>query len=295
MKSLFSQKVIAVSLLGALLLLRTNAEAQGNPARKGFLGIATYAAMNPKFPCGKAIRALRRGGGDAIQVLYGTFGQDFSCLNRFTQIFHGIPHLVSIHLSNEVCRRNRTCAKNELSYRIHKSKYSKLLERGNIKILESYAQRVDSTLSKLERNDNTILLFTTGLEDNYSTKAYKKLSSFLKNKYESEKILFSRSPMRRISTNGDITQFHGPRLGMAKPIDLRRVYNLDSVHLLGYGGLNEKQTLQWLNSHKGAFARFIWAARWQGYKRPFVPPLKRTFKFTSFDDKVIPRLLKKAL
>ena len=88
-------------LLMAFLNITQNAS--GN-----VLGQAYYAIQNKTFPCEKALKAYEGVKNPALMFLWGTFGDDLSCVEKFLKM-NKKDKQVYIHFSNECCIRHKTC------------------------------------------------------------------------------------------------------------------------------------------------------------------------------------------
>ncbi len=103
----------AVSL--ALLAVPSNANAEP------YVGLSAFAAMNPSFPCNDWLGTLQEGtrrvSKPAMAIVWGTFGSNGACVQRFLTQNRDRPHLLEIHFSNQTCLKYRRCATGELLIR----------------------------------------------------------------------------------------------------------------------------------------------------------------------------------
>lgn len=207
-----------------------------------------------------------------MSVLWGTFGGDTSCIVRFLESNKDRPHLLQIHLSNESCRRNGNCKEGELRGDLSRRSYSAALEAGDLATYQQIAARMTEIRNLVEqtKNSNTTLVLSTGLEDNYSPKAYSNLRAFLAGYWP---YLFSRSG--RAQAPGDLLERHGTN---AKCKGEVTIVNEDGDNP------SARQSRRFLQRNRACFARFLWRSAHQGRKRNrWSTPLSRTFEISDRD------------
>ena len=180
-----------------LSLLNITQNASGN-----VLGQAYYAIQNKTFPCERSLKVYDDVKKPALMFLYGTFGDDLSCVEKFIKM-NKKDKQVYIHFSNECCRRNKTCKKGELLKNVSVNDLNKRLEKKDKNTLKKYENRMDEILLFIDKmqkeNPNTSWYISTGLEDNYTLRAkkvvYNKLREFKKKSKNSEKITIYVNPL----------------------------------------------------------------------------------------------------
>jgi hypothetical protein len=171
--------VVRQALLALTLTLARPVTAQP------FEGLSALAAMSPKFnrdqaggdpsPCSQLVRALWHVPKPALQVLWGTFGSDTECVERFAYAFSDRPRLVEVHLLNGPCIRNNRCGAGE-PFRNHTVSWlNRQLEKRNPKVMKALKARIEEVRSVAEilRGIDARVAVSTGLETNYSRKAIK--------------------------------------------------------------------------------------------------------------------------
>ena len=90
-------------------------------AQESTVGMAFYSIQNKTFPCEKALKVYDGIKKPALMFLWGTFGDNLSCVEKFVDLPQKHKE-VYIHFSNECCRRNRTCKKGEKKNALEQSK-----------------------------------------------------------------------------------------------------------------------------------------------------------------------------
>jgi hypothetical protein len=151
--------------------------------KKPFVGFSSFAAMHPDYPCNQFLRIAKNSAKPAMTVLLKTFGNDTSCIAKFLEQSKNKPHLLQIHLSNETCRRYRgRCTRDEIRANLGVREYNLSLERGEERsrvLIQSRVNLVARTIFPLT-NEKTLVMLTTGLEDNYTFKAYLNVQRWIK-------------------------------------------------------------------------------------------------------------------
>lgn len=255
--------------LSLLLFLASQANAESS-----FKGFSTYAAMHPKFPCERFVKIAKEATFPAMSVLYGTFGRDERCLACFTDVLKGRHHAVQIHLTNETCRRNgRTCLRGEINPEMSTNRHNRTLERMGKRIERKYRFRLRriAALAKRIGTVKTDWLISTGLEDEYTKKAYDNILKIVKEEWP---YAIVRNPL----SDND------PYIGSAHLIELHSsearfrgmpcIFNQDG---LTGGMLQAKLLFAKFSSCKLLFA---WTPGAQGVGKVFVAPMERYFQIS---------------
>ncbi len=145
------------------------------------VGVGYYAIQNKTFPCTKALKVFDGVKKPALMFLWGTFGDSLECVEKFLALPQQKKE-VYIHLSNECCRRNRTCKKGELLQDTPVWKINNLIEKSDAKTKQAFQKRVDKIMKFAQNYDENVTWYiSTGLEDNYSFNAKKKVLNWVKN------------------------------------------------------------------------------------------------------------------
>ena len=267
-------------LLSLILLIPLSASAQQ------YRGVSAFAAMHPGYPCDALLATTDFSPLPAMAVLYETFGYQTNCIERFTQRYYNKPHLLQIHFSNEVCRRNRNCIDESLGgYSV--DKYNEALERMDPDLVTKIRLRMFflRSLSDAVKNSNTRIIIGAGLEDNYSSKAYENLVSILREQWPWE-ISRNRHIGGRSLQDAQLEEFHSVN---ARKGSLPCIANED-----GNYEQDKKRSAKFIRHYGACSAVFLWReehqGRSEGGKR--IPPKKRKFVYTAKDVVELGRLLR---
>lgn len=158
-------------------------------------GQAYYAIQNKTFPCNKILSIFKESKEIKLSFLWNTFGEDTSCIERVLNTNEDKPRSVFIHFSNECCRRNGTCKRGELLRSLGVNDLNKQLEKNNKKIIEAFVERTKKINVLIEKYPNVTFYLSTGLEDNYTKKAWEVVRKTIK-KNTKAKYLF-HNPLSR--------------------------------------------------------------------------------------------------
>lgn len=260
-----------------------------------FLGVSAYAAMSERYPCQRLMRATYHSRKPAIAVLWRSFGESTACMEWFMDLNRHRPHLLQIHITNEVCRRNRRCFEGEFLPRVSVGSYNKLLSSRDPRTLQLLRERVSGIVEFINHasNPNTVVILSTGLEDNYSilvgdtinNDAYFAVLDAVRAEWSG---LVSRNPEK---------DWYYP--GTEEPAELQEVHddwsasfpntiaNEDAV------SANREDSLRFLEHYKDSFAIFLWRAAQQGAgQRRWRPPREREYRFPIREEIEFSNLLK---
>lgn len=272
---------------------------------KPYIGLSAFAAMNRDFPCGRYLQTMQDVNKPAMSILWGTFGSDKGCMTRFLQQNINRPHLLQIHLSNQTCydaleesrgNRARQCARGELipydsndtSTHITSRRFNEKIVAGDRDLIGRIEQRLTNIKTWVDnsRNANTMVVITTGLEDNYNRGAYRRIVELMKaagltteNGYR-----LARNPESpeykpfqgvdylelhpgSVSNLGRFPRWDSGNRPVAKPG--KCIANLDGVSTPRAEGVNNtisvNQSEDFVRRHQDCFAVFLWNAPLQGY------------------------------
>ncbi len=239
--------------------------------------------MNPRFPCDRYIHIVEAADAPALSVVWGTFGDDTTCPATFLDYFADRPHLLQIHLTNETCRRNSNqCFEGELFGDVTVPQFNRRLQNYDLPTYAQIDSRIRDILTFVEKskNENTTLVLSLGLEDNYTLPAYLSLRAYALTLWP---YFVSRNPVGGHAGShvpGDILERHSRRSRFSSPLCIA---NED--------GNNQSfsDSLAFIHRYAGCLGTFIWRAPAQG--RGFkgdsltriTPPRKRTFTISGKD------------
>lgn len=265
-------------LLFAALLATGSPEALG----QDFRGAAMLAAQSPRFPCQQAIRLINQAQRPGMSVLWSTFGSSLNCLYAFTSANAHRPHLLHVHFSNEACRRNKRCLGQEVFPTLDVRSYNTLLRDYPAIAYATIGPRVEQIKQALESisNKNTVLMLSTGLEDNYTERAYESIYKMIRSVWPH---LMNRNPV-------------SPKAGAGSAIFLeshllnKKFENRFCLVSEDGNQQQNKDSVKLFKKYKKCFAVFLWRWRWQNnasskVKRAgvFIPPMERRFRITARD------------
>ncbi len=257
-------------------------------------GVDYLGARHELFPSRAAFQVYQHTDVRALGFLWGTFGNDSDFLSRFLRQCPlrqlSKPRcFVRIHFLNGPCRRrNRCSAKGEIAPRLSVAQLNRAIERGDWRVMK----RIRGRVSGIERMVTQFLgqaqfAVSTGLEDNYSTDAYKVILNELRIALPPE-VLVGRNPENghsRTLLGADFIELHGvltpQTFGKTKAL---RIFSNDGNDLyLGEGPTPDGRvslsdmyhTIR--ENRDSVDVVLYWRARWQGIaSAKFVEPRRRT-------------------
>lgn len=257
-------------LLSSLIAVGCGGEADKDLISPHFVGLSAFSAMNESFPCDDYLKELNKSPRPIMPVLYGTFGFDWSCIDKFIQQNRSRPHAVQIHLSNERCRYYERCEAGELEGDLDTIDYNYLLEIKTGWLLQKITARVQTiyqVLSSLmiKHKANTDLFLSTGLEDLYSQNAYNVIYETIRSSWPYEII---RVPLQN-NHHHDLVEYHG----VSVPCNDTTFASNDGAVLSVSGSAG------FAAQHRECKATILWLPSLQGITNEFTKPLDRVFRF----------------
>jgi hypothetical protein len=237
----------------------------------------------------------------ALAILWGTFGNDTSCLKKWFATAPASQHTLEVHLFNGPCIRNKRCEAHEFGAGLTPRELNRLLESKDPNIIGRLAQRIDEIkfeVQKLARPSDEIIL-STGLEDNFTLKAYQVVATLVKERWPYSVV---RNPVGNLREKGnagaDYIELHGATPTFAS--DARCIANLDGTDIsMPYRTGVPPKPISWEQAQ--AFMRkyeqqcritFLWAGEWQGLiPGDFIVPSKRVFVVDERDVRLIREFL----
>lgn len=282
-------------LIGFLVLLATAVP----PAfAQQFRGVASFAAMHPGFPCDRWLtiygEALRRKPDllPAMAVLWGTFGDDLTCMKRFAAVFADRPHVIQVHFSNGPCRRNQRCGEGEFFPEWSEREYNRRLESGDFIALGGVHWRMleIEAAAKVVENANTRWLVSWELESNLTPHA----AAVWEAHYRTlvglgllRSFALVANPHRYAWVGG--AEFYETHSTSGRCRAGRGcVANED-----GRYGQTVRKSMAFLKRYRDAAVVFLWRDRHQGLKgaSSFTAPKRRSFEVTDRDIVELGKLL----
>jgi len=252
-----------------------------------YVGLSTFAAMNPRFPCERFLAIVEKAQYPAMAVLWkSSFGHDPGCILKFIERFKDRDHLIEIHLTNEVCRRNGNCEQADFFPQFNVKQWNAILEERNPIAFQAIAERVMDVhqFMLFAGTEKTQVMLSLGLEDNFSPGAYSVLSNFVRERWP---WLLIRNPLGNKPIGVALfRERHGTK---ARVRGSTRVLNED--------GSNPtlKQSRRFLRENRAAFALFLWRKEHQGRRTPThnaeIPRAGRDFHISLKDVKELGGLM----
>lgn len=238
--------------------------------------------------CNQALQVFNNVHTPCMAILWKTFTlkQNNLCAQRFLSKFKDRPHILEIHFSNEAGRRNRRLSRYEFAPSLSVNEYNSRLgrrHRGTLRSVQSNAKAIKKFIQN-ESNENSKILVSTGLEDNFTVKAFKTIVSELR-KVLGQGILIVRNPVghhEKYYNGADFIELHGvhPQIESKG----RCIQNLDGISIKFSPGEPDKQEI--LLSALPAFIErgqalscltFLWWKEPQGIGAIFKHPRARKF------------------
>lgn len=265
-----------------------------------FIGLAIYAATSTAFPCSKALEALQNIENPAIEIMAESFGSDYKCLYRFSSRFSDRDNLAVVHITNEVCRRNKNCSRFELLPTYSVSRLNRALSRGRKHVETAYRRRIRAILGRLQGlQQRARLLLTTGLEDNFTPAAFKEVKRIILEETGGKYEIVRSKVDKQVGGNHDY--FDELHAWPVKNINARSLYNFDGLSICyderdcRQGGVSVRQARRIITERaQNAFAVFLWRGEWQGLDGGiFKFPRARKFRFNQRDVLETKKLMEK--
>ncbi len=281
-----------------LMMLSVGAPVSAAPHQRG---IAFFSLLSPQFPCDDALKIFDSTPLPALAILWGTFGTDTACLKKWFAMFPSSQHTLEVHLFNGPCLRNNRCEASEFGAGLTPRELNSLIESRDAKILNNLSERIDAikvAIEKLARPSDELIL-STGLEDNFTPKAYQIVATLVKERWPYSIV---RNPVGNLrekgSTGADYIELHGSAPNFAA--DALCIANLDGTdismpHRMGI----PPRPISWEEAQ--LFVRkyeqqcrvtFLWAGEWQGLIRgEFAVPSKRRLVVDERDVRLVREFL----
>lgn len=271
-------------IFALFLLLATRAEAS--------VCVSFFAAQAfDKKQCTEALKVYENVQTPCMAILWKTFTlkQNNLCAQTFFNKFNKKPHVLEIHFSNEAGRRNRRLSSYEFLPALSTVKYNSNLERrhrGTLKSIKRNAIEIMDFIS-INANQNSTVILSTGLEDNFSAQAYRVLIAEIK-KNISNKILTVRNPVgkhERDYTSADFIELHGVQPHIKPESKSRCILNLDGVTIDFNDRRSDKSRIK-ISDVPSYIKRgqdhgcivFLWWKEPQGIGAEFLSPRSRNFR-----------------
>lgn len=192
---------------------------------------------------------------------------------------------------NGVCRRWNRCDVGEVAPSLSVSEFNHAIARHDPKTLKALRKRIaDVAQYVAANNERAIFLVSTGLEDNYSPKAYAIILNELKAALPPETYV-GRNPMVKATNFGaDFLELHGvlnSETFAGVPSSTLRIYSADGRDVSPSSLLAEASAV------KNFDYLLFWRGPWQGItSSQFIKPRRRTFVVSNSDLSLINSLIR---
>lgn len=222
--------------------------------------MAFYAFQHKEFPCEKALKVFDGVKSPALSILWDSFGSRNRCLKEYLTRFRNQPHILQIHISNQTCVRNgRRCTEFDL-------------QSMNPAKLRQRLKRI-SGFCRVWANENTRLIVSTGLEDQYSPEQFRKVYQIIHSEWSHE---ISTNPIFLTNRLG-LIEFHSPRNGI-------QIYSNDGEYI------SPRLFAKRMRIRRYELGFYWWDA--QGITDKFIEPRKRKIVIRKSDINEVNKLLK---
>lgn len=180
-------------------------------------GLDLIGLLSPRFRCNEVIESLE---GRRFQLgwLHHSFGNDVSCLKRLVALpgFEG----ARIHLINETCARNRTCARHEYLAGLSPRTFEKRLTNDPVfrKRISQVAKRAYAFYVKHFNPDSRFwvgLSLSPSLETQLSSKAFRLLANIVGAEWPGVVIVYN--PLSKGRIRGYTSELHGVGARLTAP------------------------------------------------------------------------------
>ena len=206
-----------------------------------------------------------------MPILVGTFGDDWSCVERFLASNKDKPHALEVHITNQSCHRLRRCKKGEIGTGDTAAFNRALLtptSPTNLTI-ETRIRDLESRLSKI-KNNNTTILVSSGLEDQYCNKCYSSVYNLIRTYIPYAKII-RNTILRNQSFVADYVESHF----LWSKCDANTIISND-----GYS-LNLSSVRRYRQFYSNCRGAVLWISSLQwGEQKFFLEPLRRKFRIS---------------
>lgn len=255
------------------------------------VGISAFQLLSKNWTtiqCKKLTYYLETLPEPAASVLWGSFGNDFSCLRFLLKIAKKSQKhwWVQIHLSNEAGRRNKRLTNLDLLSKLSVLEYNQALESEDLIVKNAIAKRVREIRHIADKNPHIIWNLSLGLESNFTRKAAKKIYKIVKKEWPYE---ISYSSIYNDKLNGAVRELHG--YNSTKKLGGNCIRNGDGTGIVDLesnkfrGSYSVRKIARWYRRcRKSSCVCLFWANRWQGISfKKFVEPHRRNFIFNDED------------
>lgn len=254
-----------------------------------YSGVSAFACMHPGFPQDACLATLDFAPHPVLTCLWNTFADvnpgTCAIFHRFTSRYANKPHMIEIHPINNTAIRNKKQYAGEPFPGYDIKTFNRKLEAKDPYTMHKITDIVRQIKGIMEssRNPNTFLTMTTGLEDDYTTRAFQNITAEIQKSWPYFLIrsgaasgTFPREQHGKKAQAGGTTCF---------------VNEDGAIQSLS-------DSAKWLKRNTGALAKILWRPAHQGRNvntNDFgKPPRERTFIWTAKDVVELGNLLRVA-
>lgn len=253
-----------------------------------YLGVGYYAIQHKDFPYQEALHVFDGVKRPALAFVWGTFGDKQDGLKEWFRQVKDRPHLLEIHMMNQVCVRNGNCGVGEIWPGLSVRQFNNKLKTNDPELMDRIRTRVQEikTFVDSQKNENSHLVLSLGLEDNFNKQAATNLERAVEEiwPYEIARNPVAQKGVDQSLSGADALELHTPNPKFGKGV--QGIANLDGTDI---DFSNREPTLStsispdkvrsFLSRNKGkSLAVFLWSALHQGLKKTSAsapPPRKR--------------------
>lgn len=253
-----------------------------------YVGISAYSMLHPRFPCAEFRAHIRKIAHPAVAILFGTFGADTTCLKDSLDDMANRPHILEIHFSNESARRMHRPFAGELLPSYGVARLNASLKFLPSRVMKAYLKRLNAIFQMVAEvsNENTQILLSFGLEDNYNIRAFRQLEGILRPLVPETITLVRSTNVAAEMDNSILWETHrGKVRGTAN--NSTTIVNPDGFVL------NKKDYASLIAQCSACKVVYYWSVKLQGRgNAKFTPPRRRHFMFTLKDRQILNHLFK---
>lgn len=265
----------------ALLLTACGGDVTNVPAAQPVLsadhyeGVAAFAVQSPRFPCDAMLEGVATLQTPALAFPFHTFGTSDACIKAFVEQSSAKPHLLVIHATNETCRKHNSCTTGDLFQGVSSSELNRRIEAHEPATISTLRQRfadIRQTVAGVS-SQNTRVVVSTGLEDEYSSKAAEIV------------FLLAHEQFAEVAENPEVK-----RHTFSHIVEVHRAQTAQPHGLALEDGAcqTDVESKDFLRRNKQSLASFVWRPEWQGRKckdgkvtSAKAAPRERSFSFDS--------------
>lgn len=267
--------------------------------QKQIIGVSYFAL--PGFSEAQTTKALRVFDGvehPALATIWRAFGDNNNNIRRFFDEHKNREHSLELHITNETCRRPpRHCTRFDTVWpHLRATAFNRRAATHPRRLERTFTRRVRRAYEFLEaaRNENSTVIVTTGLEDNYDARTGTRIRSVLLKYFNAARVVVN--PVRACGASGRhaLVELHSGQPDTCRPY----VFSNDGRNLCrtvrgrGTEGCLSISGLHSQIRKYGARYNFIWWNTQEIEPGEFVEPRRRNFRIYLKDINLVNLLIK---